>query len=266
MNKHLRNLVKAGFVLMFIIMGILSVYAQERQVSGVVKDSETGETLIGVNVTAANNKSMGTVTDMDGKYSFSLPDTVKALTFSFVGYTPQTIEITSDLINVRLTPGQQLSEVVVVGYGTQKVKEVTSAVSSVKEEDFNAGNISNPIQLIQGKVAGLSIVKPGGDPNQDFTIRLRGLSTFGSNTQPLIIIDGVQGASLNSVDPQDIASMDILKDASAAAIYGTKAAQSLFSLLQKRPVVKGEKGANVEFSTAFTVEKNCTENPGIKRR
>lgn len=256
MNKHLRNLVKAGFVWLFLIISILSVYAQERQVSGIATDSETGETLIGVNVTASTNKSMGTVTDLDGKYSLSLPDTVKALSFSFVGYTTQIIEITGNVINVKLAPGQQLSEVVVVGYGTQKVKEVTSAVTSVKSEDFNKGNVNDPIQLIQGKVAGLSIVRPGGDPNADFTIRLRGLSTFGSNTQPLIIIDGVQGASLNSVDPQDIASMDILKDASAAAIYGTKAAQGVILITTKKgELTKGEKIGNVEFSTAFTVEK-----------
>lgn len=256
MNKHLRNLLKAGFIGLFMGIGILSLYAQERKVSGVVTDSETGETLIGVNVTDATNKSLGTVTDLDGKYSISLPDTVKALSFSFVGYSTQVIDITGSMVNVKLAPGEQLSEVVVVGYGTQKAKEVTSAVTSVKSEDFNKGNISDPIQLIQGKVAGLSIVKPGGDPNQDFTIRLRGLSTFGSNTQPLIIIDGVQGASLNSVDPQDIATMDILKDASAAAIYGTKAAQGVILITTKKGTAsRGQKIGNIEFSTSFTAEK-----------
>jgi iron complex outermembrane receptor protein len=256
MNRHLRILLKTGFVGLFVFMGVFSLYAQQKIITGVVKDSETGETLIGVNVTAATNKSLGTVTDLDGKYSLSVPDTVKALSFSFVGYTTQIVNIMGNVIDVKLSAGKQLSEVVVVGYGTQKVKEVTGAVTSVKEEDFNSGNVSNPIQLIQGKVAGLSIVKAGGDPNQDFTIRLRGLSTFGSNTQPLIIIDGVQGASLNSVDPQDIASMDILKDASAAAIYGTKAAQGVILITTKKgQLSQGEKIGNVEFSTAFTMEK-----------
>jgi TonB-dependent starch-binding outer membrane protein SusC len=255
MNKHLRILLKASFIWLFMVMGIFTLYAQEKKVSGVVTDSETGETLIGVNVTAATDKSLGTVTDLDGKYSFSVPDTVNALSFSFVGYSTQIIDITAGVINVKLSPGQQLSEVVVVGYGTQKVKEVTSAVTSVKSENFNQGNVSDPIQLIQGKVAGLAIVKPGGDPNQDFTIRLRGLSTFGGNTEPLIVIDGVQGASLNSVDPQDIASMDILKDASACAIYGTKAASGVILITTKKgQLSEGGKLGNIEFSTAFTLE------------
>ena len=142
-----------------------------------------------------------------------------------------------------------------MGYGTQKTKEVTSAVSRVKNEDFNNGNVSDPIQLIQGKVAGLSIVKPGSDPNADFTIRLRGLSTFGSNTEPLVIIDGVQGASLKSLDPQDVESMDVLKDASAAAIYGTRAASGVILITTKKgKMTEGKKGANVEFNTNFTVE------------
>jgi iron complex outermembrane receptor protein len=256
MNKQLRFLIKACFIMVFAVSGVNGLFAQQKVVSGTITDAETGETLIGVNVTAATDKTIGTITDLDGKYRLSVPDTVKALSFSFVGYTTQVIDITGSVIDVQLSAGQQLSEVVVVGYGTQKTKEVTSAVTSVKSEDFNDGNISDPIQLIQGKVAGLSIVKPGNDPNQDYTIRLRGLSTFGSNTQPLIIIDGIQGASLNSVDPSDIASMDILKDASAAAIYGTRAAQGVIIITTKKgQKEQGQKMANVEFNTAFTMEK-----------
>jgi TonB-dependent starch-binding outer membrane protein SusC len=255
MNKHLRNFFKVSFTCLFMIMGIINLYAQEKKVSGVVTDAETGETLIGVNVTAATNKSMGTVTDLDGKYSVSLPDTVKALSFSFVGYSTQVIEITAGVINVELSPGQQLTEVVVVGYGTQKTREVTSAVSTVKSEDFNQGNISDPIQLIQGKVAGLSIAKPGSDPNQNFTIRLRGLSTFGGNTEPLIVIDGIPGANMKSIDPSDIVSIDVLKDASAAAIYGTRGASGVILITTK----KGEyapagKAFNVEFGASLTYE------------
>jgi TonB-dependent starch-binding outer membrane protein SusC len=255
MNNHLRNLLKVGFIWMFMILGIGFTFAQEKKVSGVVKDSETGETLIGVNVTAATNKSLGTVTDIDGKYTFTVPDTVKALSFSFVGYSTQVIDITGNVINVILAPGEQLSEVVVVGYGTQKTREVTSAVASVKSEDFNRGNISDPIQLIQGKVAGLSIAKPGNDPNQDFTIRLRGLSTFGSNTEPLIVIDGIPGANMKSIDPQDIVSIDVLKDASAAAIYGTRGASGVILITTKKGEFTTEgKQFNVEFGSSLTYE------------
>jgi iron complex outermembrane receptor protein len=256
MNKHLRFLLKAGFIWFFIVIGIAGIYAQQKKVSGVVTDSETGESLIGVNVTASTNKSMGTVTDIDGKYSLTLPDTVMALSFSFVGYKNQIVEITSTVINVRLSPGEQLTEVVVVGYGTQKTREVTSAVSSVKSEDFNRGNISDPIQLIQGKVAGLSIAKPGSDPNADFIIRLRGLSTFGTNTQPLIVIDGIPGANLKSIDPRDIVSIDVLKDASASAIYGTRGASGVILITTKKgEYVPGGKAFNVEFGSAITAEK-----------
>jgi iron complex outermembrane receptor protein len=255
MNNHLRSLLKVGITVLFMVLCMTGLYAQEKKVSGVVKDAETGETLIGVNVTAATNKTLGTVTDIDGKYSISVPDSVNALSFSFVGYSSQVIEITSGNIDVKLSPGQQLTEVVVVGYGTQKTREVTSAVSSVKAEDFNRGNISDPIQLIQGKVAGLSIAKPGNDPNQDFTIRLRGLSTFGSNTEPLIVIDGIPGANMKSIDPQDIVSIDVLKDASAAAIYGTRAASGVILITTKKgEFVPGGKSFNVEFGASLTYE------------
>ena len=255
MNNHLRILLKVSLIGLFTFLAVTGVFAQEKKVSGTVKDSETGETLIGVNVTAATNRALGTVTNIDGKYSITVPDTVKALSFSFVGYATQVIDITSNVINVSLSPGQELSEVVVVGYGTQKTREVTSAVASVKSEDFNQGNISDPIQLIQGKVAGLSIAKPGSDPNADFNIRLRGLSTFGSNTEPLIVIDGIPGANMKSIDPTDIVSIDVLKDASAAAIYGTRGASGVILITTKKgEYVPDGKAFNVEFGASLTYE------------
>ncbi|NJL76631.1 MAG: TonB-dependent receptor plug domain-containing protein, partial [Saprospiraceae bacterium] len=126
-----------------------------------------------------------------------------------------------------------MDEVVVTGYGTAKAKEVTSAITSIKAEDFNKGNISDPTQLLQGKVAGLTISRPGSNPNGGFNIRLRGLGTLGANTQPLVIIDGVLGADLNTVDPNDIASIDVLKDASAAAIYGTRGGSGVILITTK---------------------------------
>ena len=246
---------KVLFALLISFVGLGSALAQERTVTGKVTDSQSGETLIGVNVTFANDPSRGTVTDIDGIYKVTVPESVTSLSFSYVGYTTQVVELTSDVLNVKLVAGKQLDEVVVIGYGSQAVKEVTSAVTSVKSEDFNHGNISDPIPLIQGKVAGLSIAKPGNDPNQNYSIRLRGLSTFGSNTEPLIIIDGVQGASLNSVDPNDIASMDVLKDASATSIYGTQGASGVILITTKRGefVPDGEK-FNVTFNSSLTSE------------
>jgi TonB-dependent starch-binding outer membrane protein SusC len=150
-----------------------------------------------------------------------------------------------------LKGGSFLEEVVVVGYGTLKSKEVTSSITTIKAEDFNKGNVNDPSQLLQGKVAGLAISRPGGDPNGTFNIRLRGLSTVGANVQPLVIIDGVPGASLNSVDPNDIASMDVLKDGSAASIYGTRGSSGVILITTK----KGQAGKTaVEYNGLVTSE------------
>ncbi len=254
MLEHIRFF-RAVLVVLFIAAGLFQIQAQDRTITGTVTDAGTGETLIGVNVTFANDLSKGTVTDIDGKYQLVVPPTVVSLRFSYIGYTAQTVAIESDRMDIKLVAGQELEEVVVIGYGSQSSKEVTGAVKSVKAEDFNQGNVSDPIQLIQGKVAGLSIAKPGNDPNQSYNIRLRGLSTLGANTEPLIIIDGVQGSSLNSVDPDDIASMDVLKDASATSIYGTQGASGVIIITTKRGELSEDgKGFNVQFNSSFTTE------------
>lgn len=250
-NLHL----KTGSLMVILFLLASMSYAQQRTITGTVTDAKTGETLIGANIVLDNDVSRGTVTDIDGHYSLTVPEATEALRFSYVGYTTQIVKITSDVINVKLSGSAELEEVVVIGYASQSVKEVTSAVTSVKSKDFNQGNISDPVQLIQGKVAGLSIAKPGNDPNQSYSIRLRGLSTLGANTEPLIIIDGVQGASLNSVDPDDIASIDVLKDASATSIYGTQGASGVIIITTK----KGEYSPdaqlfNVNFNSNFTIE------------
>jgi TonB-dependent SusC/RagA subfamily outer membrane receptor len=144
---------------------------------------------------------------------------------------------------------QALDEIVVIGYGTQRKKETTSAVASVKSEDFNKGHVTNAAQLVQGKVAGLSISKAGGNPNEGYNLRLRGLSTVGSNTQPLVVIDGVVGGSLDNVDPNDIESMDVLKDGSAAAIYGTRGSSGVILVTTKQ----GRRGtAQVDYNGLIT--------------
>jgi len=247
----------SSFLLALLLLVFTGMYAQQKTISGVVTDSQTGETLIGVNVTWASDLSKGTITDIDGHYQINVPDTLSALRFSYVGYGVQIIRITSPTLDVQLSPGEELKEVVVVGYGTQKSKEVTSAIVQIKSDDFNNGNISDPIQLIQGRVAGVSISKPGGDPNAAFNIRIRGLSTFGANTEPLIIIDGVQGTTelLQTLDPSDVATFNVLKDASAAAIYGTKAASGVIIITTKKGKYEpGAKKFNVEFNAEATSE------------
>lgn len=212
----------------------------QRSISGKATDVTTGDPLIGANILVVGT-STGTATDIDGGYTLNLPAGATELEVSYTGYNTQRFTIgSSDVLDITLTPGQALDEIVVVGYGTQKTREITSAITSVKEEDFNKGNVSNAAQLLQGKVAGLSISRPGSNPNQGFNIRLRGLSTVGANASPLIVIDGVIGADLNSVDPNDIASIDVLKDGSAAAIYGTRGASGVILITTKR----GAKGTS----------------------
>lgn len=213
----------------------IEIVLQESVVSGKVV-GENGEGVPGVSV-VLKGTSTGAITDLDGNYRISIPEDMEnaTLVFSSVGYKTQEILVSEQpTIDVQMEEDiAELDEVVVVGYGTQQKKEITSAVTRVSEEDFNQGNVNNPQQLLQGKVAGLSIGKPGGDPNQGFTVRLRGLTTLGANSEPLIVVDGIVGGSLNLIDPNDIATIDVLKDASAAAIYGTRGSSGVIIITTK---------------------------------
>ncbi|MCO6480865.1 MAG: SusC/RagA family TonB-linked outer membrane protein [Phaeodactylibacter sp.] len=231
-------------------------YAQ-RTITGTVTDAESGEPLIGANILVVGT-STGTITDFDGKYSLNAPEGATTLEFSYTGYAAQRVEIGSQTtIDVALSAGEVLDEVVVVGYGSQKEKEITSSVTSVDAEDFNQGPITDPAQLLQGKVAGLQVYNRGGDPNnQSRTIRLRGISTVGANTEPLVVVDGIIGASLENVDPNDIESISVLKDGSAAAIYGSRGSSGVI-LVTTRSGSKGAAGVQFTYngqlgaSTAF---------------
>jgi iron complex outermembrane receptor protein len=221
-------------LLLALMLGFSSYAMAQRTITGTVTD-DRGDAVISATV-QVKGTTIGTTTDLDGKYSINVPEGSDALLFSYIGYATQEVALSaSNVIDLEMSDDVALiDEVVVIGYGTQTRKEVTSAVTSVKSEDFNQGNVQDPIQLVQGKVAGLSITTPGGDPNGSSTIRLRGLSSFGANTQPLIVIDGVIGGTLNSVDPNDIESIDVLKDGSAAAIYGTRASAGVILITTKK--------------------------------
>ena len=217
MKLRFNMVFKCSVAIVFLLAFANFSYAQ-RTITGKVTDAATNEPLIGANILVVGTSS-GTVTDFDGNYELQVPEGATQLRITYTGYSEQEVDIVSGTtFNISLVEGTALDEVVVTGYGTAKAKEVTSSITSIKAEDFNKGNISDPSQLLQGKVAGLTISRPGGNPNGNFSIRLRGLGTLGANTQPLVVIDGVLGADLNTVDPNDIASIDVLKDASAAAI------------------------------------------------
>ena len=221
MRKFYLSSCRYASVLILLLIAT-SAWSQTKTISGKVTAQEDGTGIPGVNV-LEKGTSNGTVTDASGNYSISIAGD-GTLIFSFVGYTSQEVPVgNQSTIDVSLTLDvTSLNEVVVIGYGTQEKKELTSAVTSVKAEDFNRGTVNDPAQLLQGKVAGLNISRAGNDPNGGFNVRLRGIASFGANTEPLVVIDGIIGGSLNTVDPNDIASIDVLKDGSAAAIYGSR--------------------------------------------
>jgi len=246
-------------VITALLFGLCSFAVGQRTITGVVTDAETNESLIGANV-IIKDTGTGTITDIDGSYTLDIPEGTETLVISYTGYIDQVIVIgTSNTINVALAPGALLDEVVVIGYGTQTKKEVTGAVTSISAKDFNVGNITSPAQFLQGKVAGLTVSKANGDPNGQVGVRLRGLSTIGAQTEPLYIIDGVLGASLSSIDPADIESMDVLKDGSAAAIYGSRGSSGVILITTK----KGERGTAKVNYNGFISTENIARTPQI---
>lgn len=241
---------------MVLMIGTIVVAnAQNRSISGTVLDATLGDPVPGATV-LIKGTTRGTATDLDGKFTLPLQAGDQVLVISFVGYLTQEVEIgNQSTITVSLQEDvQSLQEAVVIGYGSQDKKEITSAVVGVKPDDFNRGNVSNPTQLLQGKVAGLSITRPGGNPNNGFNIRLRGLSTFGANSSPLIVLDGVIGASLENVDPNDIQSIDVLKDGSAAAIYGARGSSGVI-LITTTKQGKKEGTTNVTINSFATMDQ-----------
>ncbi len=238
------------YLTVLLVFGTLVSFAQQ-SVSGKVTAADDGSGIPGVNI-LEKGTSNGTVSDSDGNYRISVGANA-TLVFSFVGYTTQEVSVGSQSsVNVSLQSDvTALSEVVVVGYGTQEKREITSSVTSVKSEDFNKGTINDPAQLLQGKVAGLNITRPGGDPNGNYNIRLRGIGTVGANAEPLVVIDGVIGGSLNTVDPNDILSIDVLKDGSAAAIYGSRGGSGVILVTTK----SGKKGrVDVSYNGSVATE------------
>lgn len=206
----------------------------DKVVTGTVTESQTGVPLAGVSVLLKGTNT-GTVTDDRGAFRLTVPDAGGILVISYAGYGNQEINIGSEtrfsLQMTRATVGME--EVVVIGYGTQKKKEVTASVASVKSENFVKGAVNDAGQLLQGKVAGLSIATPGGDPIANAQIILRGINTLNAGSSPLVLIDGIPG-NLRTVVPEDIESIDVLKDGAAAAIYGTRGTNGVILITTRK--------------------------------
>jgi iron complex outermembrane receptor protein len=225
-----------------LLCGALPLLAQTT-VSGVITDQESGEPLIGASILAVGT-STGTVTDFDGQYTLEVPEGVSQLQISYTGYPTIVEDINGrSTIDITLQAGELLEEVVVVGYGAVKKSDLTGSVNTIEEETFNQGAIVSPTNLIAGKVAGVNISSNSGNPNEGPTVRIRGGTSINASNDPLYVVDGVplvnqgvegEGNILNFLNPDDIASMTILKDASAAAIYGSRGANGVVLITTKK--------------------------------
>lgn len=259
------------WVLLVAAMLFCNMALAQRTITGVVTDAENGEPLIGANVLVVGTSS-GAVTDIDGSYSIDLPADATQLEFSYTGYSSQTVTVgASNTLNIALRAGETLDEIVVTGYSSQRRRDLTGSVASLNEKDFNQGVIVSPDQLIQGRTPGVQIVNNSGQPGGATTVRIRGNASIRAGNDPLFVVDGVQltGASskpgtdagglggtagsnpLNYLNPNDIESIQVLKDASAAAIYGSRGANGVVLITTKRGQT-GDPRLNVNTSIGFS--------------
>jgi len=252
----IKRLLKGISVLMICVSFTQLAFSQTKVVTGTVVDDK-GAPIQGASVAVKGVSKGGTTTDAGGAFTLSVPESARTLVISSVGFTQQEIDITgkTSVSVAMVTNSQSLSDVVVIGYGTARKKDLTGAVSQIASKDFTTGNLANPAQLIAGKVPGVVVTQPGGDPNGVFTIRLRGQTSISGGQTPLIVIDGVpldDPATFANIPAGDIASIDILKDASAAAIYGSRGANGVMVVNTK----KGVSGkAVIEYNGSVSVDK-----------
>ncbi len=226
--------------------------AQPVTVTGKVFDSTNKSSIPGVTI-IIKGSTVGTVSDMDGNFSLQASKGA-VLEFLFMGYMQEEVTVGDKTVyNVGLVPGiEMLSEVVVIGYGTQKKSDRTGSVAHVTSEELSGGVLTDPIQAMVGKAAGVSITKKGGDPNGGFSVKIRGSSGLYSGTEPLYVIDGVPGADPTTVAPDDIESFNILKDASSTAIYGSRGANGVIIITTKKGSTKT--GSTLEYNSYVSMD------------
>lgn len=259
MKKRTRLLLALALPLFFFVFSPRISRAQV-SIKGRVINSSNNEVVTGATVQLKGTQT-GTITNASGEYTIRA-NPGDTLLFSSVGFITKQVEVPQggDLLNIQLNSSStELSNVVIVGYGTQQRKDVTGAISSISNKEFNPGTTIQPIQQIQGKVAGLVVTQPGGDPNGEPTIRLRGQASLTGGQTPLIVVDGVpldDPNELSNIPPSDILSYNVLKDASAAAIYGSRGANGVIIITTKR----GESGStHVSYSGSIEVDRLAKE-------
>ena len=249
-----KNLISFRILLLFVAwLFAVQVSAQDVQLTGKITDAKDGSTLPGATV-LVKGTTTGTLTDLDGNFAINVKQG-STLVFSFIGYLAQEVVIsTQKILDIKLVPeATTLDEVLVIGYGTQKKSDRTGSVYSVKADDLNKGVLTDPLQGLQGKAAGVVITKKGGDPNAGFDIKIRGGSGgLATSSNPLYVVDGVPGVDPTTVSNDDIESFNVLKDASAAAIYGARGASGVIIITTKRGTAK--KSSVIEASSYISTE------------
>ena len=243
---------KLAAIVAIFAMTVLTAGAQNKAISGTVVDT-AGEPVIGASVFVAGNTSIGAMTDLDGKFSLNVPANAN-ITVSCIGYATQVISVGNQTVfNVILEADNQfLEETVVVGYGVQKKSDVTGAVASVREEEFANRSTSDAANALMGKAAGVQIISASGAPGSGSEIRVRGYSSNSGNIGPLLIVDGLQVDNIQYLDPEMIASMEVLKDAASAAIYGAQAGNGVVLITTKTGAAQKGTG-KVFYNTQFSL-------------
>ncbi len=266
MKKHIKNILAIFSLCLF----SMTLFGQ-KTVSGIITDGQNGEPLFGASI-LVKGSTTGTVTDFDGKFSFTVPSDAEFLSVSYTGYEAQDIAIgDGSPLNISLSSGALLEELVVVGYGTVRKRDITGSVASLKEEDFNQGLVVSSDQLLQGRVPGVNVINNSGQPGGQATVKVRGNNSIRAGANPLYVVDGVpldgrtaraglvasdigsiaNSNPLNFLNPSDIASIEVLKDASSAAIYGARASNGVILITTKKARA-GETQVDVNVSTGVS--------------
>jgi TonB-linked SusC/RagA family outer membrane protein len=236
------------FTLLYTFLLSIGLQAQQQVVvTGIVTNNKTGEGLEGVSVTI-NKQTTGTTTRADGTYSIAVPPATRTLWFSFVGYVKQSVEIEGrSKIDIALIPDNStLNDAIVIGYGTQRKRDLTGSVVSISTKDLAETPITRPDQMLQGRASGVQVTQTNSAPGGNISIRIRGTNSINSSNEPLFVVDGFPGAGdLNTINPQDIESIEILKDASSTAIYGSRGANGVVLITTKKGHV-GTQAVNFE--------------------
>ena len=244
--KNILNFNVRYLCFVFVMLVVQCAFAQDRTITGTVTDNKQ-EPLIGVNVVVKGNTSVGAITDLDGKYSLSVPEGKTTLIFSYIGYVTQEVSVglrnTVDVVLV--DDAQALDEVVVVGYGVVKKRDLVGSIASVKSQDITAVPTSNVLESMQGKIAGLDMTRSSGQPGSSFNFTIRGNRSLTASNAPLILVDGIAYGTDIDINPNDVESIEVLKDASTTAIYGSRGANGVILVTTK----KGKEGkTKVDFN------------------